>query len=648
MSVLIYMFVFNLLDIYLLPNNFRESIMVAISKIAPDLNALEVSNILYGLGRMSTNISGSNGQRAFGMTNKARIGLMDAVLREAWQMNTQGISNSLWGLMQMNTRWKMLNKDLQYALLQALAREAPRMDEQEIGNTFYSLGCLEIQWKDHIPSEIKDRLLITLEEMIDEMTSGGIIVMLLGLSKLRLTWTELSSTIQSKLSIAIQKVLRNASDRTLSTCVHAMSGLGMRWNLLSPVLQTSIQESIAKSAHLEFKSISVKPTSLLNHNSNIIKLSNNTKIDDATKMSSTVLSNMPSSSAAAFLLSYPFLHKNTLKSTESQYSFPSYLNKFPFKPQSNSSLITVIDGDTGDDVLKILLLPKENSEINSISQQLLISNSTSLPTIMRNSAKYVHANTLLSDSNIPKIKTQLDGSISKVEWEKQIKLNSNHSVSNSSPISKSNINTNVMVNDNTIYDKTLKNHNQKGHYVYSLGLLRMPWEELGVSSRISLCASLNMTLPTLSEQGVVNSLHGLSNVGSKWGDLSSDLRKAILSAIIRVAPSMGEQGVSMTILALARMEVCWTDDLTDQVHQALRKAIVRQSELSEHALSNLLYGLGKLERPWNELHPEVRHALKAAIVVCHLKNTCTALGVANSLFGKIISKLICYSLIYFY
>jgi len=127
-------------------------------------------------------------------------------------------------------------------------------------------------------------------------------------------------------------------------------------------------------------------------------------------------------------------------------------------------------------------------------------------------------------------------------------------------------------------------------------------------------------------------------MGATWLHLSISplIRTSLLAAICRIAPSMGEQGVSMTFLALAKMGVCWGEGLNDQVRQALRRAIVRQSEIGEQALSNLLYGLGKLACKWMDLHSDVRYALKAAIVVCHLRDKCTALGVANSLFGNSI------------
>jgi hypothetical protein len=129
---------------------------------------------------------------------------------------------------------------------------------------------------------------------------------------------------------------------------------------------------------------------------------------------------------------------------------------------------------------------------------------------------------------------------------------------------------------------------------------------------------------SMNEQGVVNSIHGLSAMGAKWAGLSKGLRVALNDALTLVSPHMGEQGVSMTVLALAKLEVCWVDELCENLQNALRRAIIRQPDLGEHALSNLLYGLGKLDREWEQLHPEVRQVLKAGIVMCHLRDRCTS------------------------
>jgi hypothetical protein len=49
-----------------LPSNFRSSIMAAIARIAPNVNSQEVSNILYGLGKMGAMISVSAAKKVSG------------------------------------------------------------------------------------------------------------------------------------------------------------------------------------------------------------------------------------------------------------------------------------------------------------------------------------------------------------------------------------------------------------------------------------------------------------------------------------------------------------------------------------------------------------------------------------------------------
>jgi hypothetical protein len=59
----------------------------------------------------------------------------------------------------------------------------------------------------------------------------------------------------------------------------------------------------------------------------------------------------------------------------------------------------------------------------------------------------------------------------------------------------------------------------------------------------------------MDEQGVVNSLYGLSNVNVKWSQMEEDVKVAMLEAVRRVSESMGEQGVAVTVLSLAKMDL---------------------------------------------------------------------------------------------
>lgn len=199
--------------------------------------------------------------------------------------------------------------------------------------------------------------------------------------------------------------------------------------------------------------------------------------------------------------------------------------------------------------------------------------------------------------------------------------------------------------------KTIEENEAPNHHnmIFSLGQLGVKWDELGFSARSTLFKSLEVTLKVMDEHGVVNALNGLANIGSKWTDLRADMRVAIYDSLLRISGDLGEQGVASIVLALAKLGVCWQVDLPDYIKACLRKAIARQTRLGEHALSSLLYGLGKLQRPWDDLHPEVRQTLKAAIVLCHINGQVTTKGVVISIYGKLeyyLSSAILQNLIY--
>lgn len=602
-------------DMGSLPVGLRDSLMSAIVDIAPDLNALEVSNILYGLGRMGAEYCCCGSAHLSGLSRRARSGLMAAFLRELWQMNAQGISNSLWGMMLMNAQWRVLSRELQHVLLQAIAREAHHMDEQEVANTLYSLGCMGVNWKvDHVLSKdcsTKEHLLQSLERALEEMPTSGVVVSLLGLSKLQISWYVLPPSLQASLSSAVARVLRNASDRTISTCIHALGGLGMRWNALGPVLQTGIQESISRS-QWELRKTGTVISSIEGgttpHDPNSHSLANSSAtrphpFQPRDFPQSLLLFDLPPQAAAELLLSSPF---------DSVLSSVDQLLPFWSKPLVGS--IKVIDGDTGHDVLTVLL----HHEVIRKGGSLLHAKSTAISMVpmVRKGARYVHA---ASSQPVFARAWQPPAGSSLPVSSSPSSVDRGEGYPSSRPI------------------RTAESASDKGHYVISLAKLEVPWDALDVSAKISLLTSLSVALPSLSEQGVVNSLRALSDMGVTWLHLSISptIRSALLTAITRVAPSMREQGVSMTFLALAKMDVCYRgEELNDQVRLALRRAIVRQSEIGEQALSNLLYGLGKLKCKWMDLHPDVRYVLTAAIVVCQLRSKCSALGVANSLFGR--------------
>jgi hypothetical protein len=110
-------------------------------------------------------------------------------------------------------------------------------------------------------------------------------------------------------------------------------------------------------------------------------------------------------------------------------------------------------------------------------------------------------------------------------------------------------------NIDMVLDRTIGSGGREYHIVYTLGLLQVTWDKLEISAQRSIANSLTTRLPGMDEQGVVNSLYGLSSVGVKWFQLDEVTKLALLQAVTRVSENMGEKGVAVTVLSLAKMDL---------------------------------------------------------------------------------------------
>eukprot|EP00596_Hydrurales_sp_CCMP1899_P006793 CAMPEP_0119051996 /NCGR_PEP_ID=MMETSP1177-20130426/73436_1 /TAXON_ID=2985 /ORGANISM="Ochromonas sp, Strain CCMP1899" /LENGTH=1626 /DNA_ID=CAMNT_0007031409 /DNA_START=104 /DNA_END=4981 /DNA_ORIENTATION=- len=270
-----------------LPLNIQSSIMRAVQKISSHSNSLEVSNILYGLGKMGAIMSindGGNGANisrflipgfevrdisageldssltgrgsgngsigTVGVSEKARESLLEAFNREGWMMNAQGIANSLWGLMLTNAQWSSFSSDLKNTVISAVRRELATVSEQELSNTLYALGKIGMKY-DAFPAHTHMGLLHTIENRIVLMSPDGIIMTLLGLGKLGVKWGSMPIGLKSAFSGVIEKILVKASERTVSSLVLTLSSVYADWNDLCPTLQSAFIKSMENPGNLE-------------------------------------------------------------------------------------------------------------------------------------------------------------------------------------------------------------------------------------------------------------------------------------------------------------------------------------------------------------------------------------------------------------
>eukprot|EP01038_Epipyxis_sp_PR26KG_P005273 gene5273-7325_t len=569
-----------------LPLKFRYNILNAIIDISTIVDAKQVSNILFGLGRMGANIliaSNSNStnqnehlpNNSFSISSDTYNSLMIAFVRESWYINAEGLSYSLLGLSLMRAKWDYFRKDEKQAILSSLNREVIHMSEEHLTYIFYSLGELGVNWKSCIPHETKLFLLHSFEEKVTQLSSDHLLIIMAGISKLKINWYQISLPLQNKIFEAISNHLRQSNERVLRLFLVSLAAVGMKWNQLGPLLQTSIDESIAR-CQFETKLMIVSNNNTSNNlknnhhqmiNSNENHFQHNYQLHDINDMhltdkliSTSHLSQLSSKTAAQYLLSIE----------------SGFINYFDTSLQDDS--INMIDIETN----------QVNNNNNNKDKDNMI-----------NSLK--SNNTTIDEENI----------------------------SNMSSKVKSSMKQSVELVDTS------------GQY-YILNLLAnidVKWMNLGFSAKSYLINNLISNLPIRSETYLIQSLESLSTLGMMWDEINSDLRNAIFKSLILCTELMNGKEISVTILSLSKMGVCYAEDLPENVKASLRVAIARQSKLNEFALSSLLVGLGKLSRTWDSLHPEVRISLKAAIVLCHLNDKCTPNGVANILKGLALLKV---------
>lgn len=562
-----------------LPDKIQQGLISKIKKLTDTANDQEIANLIYGLGKMSCALDPrreavSGDQRLLPL--KVKQCIFDAVTKQSWKMTPVGVSNSLWGLMLMKADWNQFPAETRNAFTRAIERQAPRMDEQQIANVVYSFGRLGCKWTS-LPASTQRALISAVDiHASDDMVPAGATMTLLGLGRMELMWEQLTVKSQKAISESIQRVLSLCSTRSTSAIIHALSSMGARWGNIPTSLQTNIEEGISRS---------------------------HWALNKGPSTSSDLMSDVGDMDA----------DERTLEEGEEDGE-----NK---REWSMSKLIEL--EPTSAAAMLLLDAPTIKSAQRKVPQPVDAKNLASFDVMQRREMG-------LGVSS--RKKQPATGRAEDVAARKagEAKTNQNrHSVSTSHRISQIRAFEDFDRRESAL-QKSIKD---EPHLIESLAKMDASFDSLGYSTRTSIINSLKIFLKSANEKGTVNVLAGLAGVGLGWADINADLRTIVEDAIVRVAPGMAEQGISMTVRSLAKMRVGLNQGhLQETTKAALRTAILRQARLGEHALSNLLYGLGKMTT-WKSLHPDIRHSLKQAVVVCHLTERYTPQGVANSLYG---------------
>ena len=294
-----------------LPSNFRTSMMSAIHNISPLINSLEVSNILYGLGKMGTcfsmdevnkgkqaaakSVSSSSSSR-----NKVPFAIpglvMKGVSSEELDLSIAGqkrptpspLTGSPGRGFKADSEVVMgMSRKARESLLEAFTREAWQMNAQGVANSLWGLMLMDSYWWilsptlqstalkvvnrevsrmteqelcntiyalgrlglrwSDLPSEARESILLAVEERSTIMAPPGVVMTLLGLGRMGLLWEDLSAPLVTALNCCIERVLQSTSERTLSGLIHALATVGVQWKDLSPQLQSAVLNGISRS-----------------------------------------------------------------------------------------------------------------------------------------------------------------------------------------------------------------------------------------------------------------------------------------------------------------------------------------------------------------------------------------------------------------
>jgi len=559
----------------------RTSLGDAFADSLPVLGPKGLAMSVHGLGRMAANISS--------LPSSFRENIMVAICNISSVINAQEVANILYGLGKIGSRFadsstSTLPADRRYVtqcaktqLLKALTRVAPKMGAQGISNSLWGLMLMHAQWRNLAYTQ-RQVILQTLSRELCHMDEQQVGNTVYSLGALGLTWKELKigeaakgeGKLEDDLVFALQEKLPHMTPSGVVMTLMGLGNLQAHWKTLPISFRTQLTDALVRV----LRSASDRTVSSLLYSLTVCSIHWN-DLDD--KVQSAIQESIA----------------RTYWDATSNLTTPSATNK--------TVVVSQQDEITSDASAMSLMAMGSASAAAFLLQEYSDRVNTS-QIILPISSKSEQQVSVLAAVN-----------------------NSNYTGRKYTPFSSGNV--------DLALEKTFGTSGREYHIVYTLGLLQVTWDKLEISAQKSIANSLATRLPGMDEQGVVNSLYGLSSVGVKWFQLDEVTKAALLRAVTRVSESMGEKGVAVTVLSLAKMDLCWKDDLKESEKDSIRRAIARQSNIGEHALSSLLYGLGKLSRKWEDLQPDVRLALKTSIVVCHINNKCTPQGVANSLYG---------------
>lgn len=601
-------------------------------------------------------------RRTTGVMAKARLHLIEAVIRESWRFTAQGVSNTLWGLMLLRFPFfgsvavpSPVIVRLKKSLLNAFARECHKMSEQELANSIYALGKLGFDWVSDLMNltsiagvktshkynfsltyPVPD-LLQSLEDRCSSMTSAGIVMTLLGLSRLGFRWEQLQKThsdthetmtVIDLIYLACARVIQIASDESVSILIHSLAATGANWDDLGPQLQTAIEESISRS-HFRFNSrgsntpTEVSAVSL----DNIFAAPSTDSINSARKISSInshsqrfrkrndTLANPFSSShstASSFKKSNPLAYSQTSQYYESIFLSENVALYPHFHLIHSLGLLRARWDGLGYSVRSMLL--------NGLMQHIDAMDDRGV------------VNTFHGLANLGSKWTDLRQEVRQKLLVSLVRVSSDLVEQGVSLVILALAKLEVCWQDDLpdIVKSSLRRAiSRQGHLgehalsslLFGLGKLDRKWTELHPEVRQTLKAAIVVCHieGRISPDGVANSIYGMSHqlkfvsiltsllltglgaMFADWSNLSSSVRLALLSDISAVVLSTSAAQLTNILTGLGRMGASFANfpvSCVQVIESQIEKCI---PDMNDQHLSSLLFALRALGRTWNDI-----------------------------------------------
>ena len=498
-----------------IPPPVQKSLLTALRNTIFKMNEQEASNTISGLGRLEVSWST--------LPQSLRQAIGGAFLSYLPVLGPKGLAMSVHGLGRMSADISTLPSQFRENIMIATCNISSVFNAQEVSNTLYGLGKIgtkvpdfsthqgRLLFKENAENKYLTKcatvqLMKALTREAWQMSAQGISNSLWGLMLMQAQWKSFTGSQKNAIMQALSRELCNMDEQQMANTIYSLGSMGVTWNSLKDhevqVTESSEETTEDLQDHLIFAlgetASHMVPAGV------VMTMIGLGKMGASWKSLPLQLKNRISDALVRVLRSASYR-------TVSALIFALTVCEIRWSDLSEK-VQTAIKESIGRSYWDAIDLMPSRDDGNGGSQ--MAQNTSAIDSILFDTPTQEAATV---PRRLPAMKD--------VASQSSLELESKFSSS------------------------------RDQHLVYTLGILDVTWDELGISAQRSICNSLKYRLISMDEQGVVNSLYGFSCMGVKWNQLGDSLKAVLLEALRRVSDSMGEQGVAVTVLSLAKLDV---------------------------------------------------------------------------------------------